>query len=100
MQVIDDLNTGNDVKFFEETPGLNNNVVTDAKLIKILLKIDKSIEKLLKKSESDDVQSAKLLKWRHAALVLDTLFLYISIVYLVITFISIVMAVPNLYIPN
>ena len=72
---------------------------TENKLLKILVKIDKSIDKLLEKNESDEFQANKVLKWRYAALVLDTLFLYLSIIYLVITFISIVMSVPNLYKP-
>lgn len=72
---------------------------TEDKLLKILVKIDKSIDKLLDKNEADEFQAYKVLKWRYAALVLDTLFLYISIIYLVITFISIVMSVPNLYKP-
>jgi hypothetical protein len=78
---------------------IKNNPAED-KLLKILIKIDKSIDKFIDKKEDDEFQAYKVLKWRYAALVLDTLFLYISIIYLVVTFISIVMSVPNLYKPN
>ena len=78
---------------------IKNNPAED-KLLKILIKIDKSIDKFIDKKEDDEFQAYKVLKWRYAALVLDTLFLYISIIYLVVTFISIVMSVPNLYKPD
>ena len=88
--------TKNESLLFEDS----KNISREDKLINILSKIDKTIDKLLDKNEADEFQADKLLKWRYAALVLDTLFLYISIIYLVVTFISIVMSVPNLYKPN
>jgi len=44
------------------------------------------------KKEEDDT-----IKWRYAALVMDKLFLFLSIIYSAIMFISIVMTIPGLY---
>ena len=78
---------------------LSENSAND-QILAVLVKIDKSIGKLLKKHEADEINNEKILKWRHAAIVLDTLFLYVSIVYVIITFISIIMSAPNLYRPT
>ncbi len=74
-----------------------NDFARKDQLLNVLLKIDKRIEKILKKYEENEINDEKKLKWRYAALVLDTLFLYITIIAVMITFTAIIMSNPNLY---
>ncbi len=74
-----------------------NDFARKDQLLNVLLKIDKRIEKILKKYEENEINDEKKLKWRYAALVLDTLFLYITIIAVIITFTAIIMSNPNLY---
>jgi len=74
-----------------------NDFARKDQLLNVLLKIDKRIEKILKKYEENEINDEKKLKWRYAALVLDTIFLYITIIAVIITFTAIIMSNPNLY---
>lgn len=74
-----------------------NDFARKDQLLNVLLKIDKRIEKILEKYEENEINDEKKLKWRYAALVLDTLFLYITIIAVIITFTAIIMSNPNLY---
>ncbi len=74
-----------------------NDFARKDQLLNVLLKIDKRIEKILEKYEENEINDEKKLKWRYASLVLDTLFLYITIIAVIITFTAIIMSNPNLY---
>jgi hypothetical protein len=63
----------------------------------VLLKIDKKLSLVLKEMNEAKREEDETIKWKYAALVLDKLFLYVSIIYSAIMFISIVMTIPGLY---
>ena len=63
----------------------------------VLLKIDRKLSLVLKEMNEAKREEDETIKWRYAALVLDKLFLYVSIIYSAIMFISIVMTIPGLY---
>ena len=86
--------------FLEENQDIKTNIAgPDDKLIKLIFKIDRKISKIIEKFEDNEIQDQKLLKWRFAALVMDRLFLCLSIIYTIIAFIFIIMIVPNFYKP-
>lgn len=70
------------------------------KLIYAVQKIEIKLNKILEKLEANEIQEEKLLKWRFAALVMDRLYLILSVIYLVISFVAIVMTIPNFYKPS
>jgi hypothetical protein len=63
----------------------------------ILVKIDRKLSLVLKEMNEAKKEEDETIKWKYAALVLDKLFLYVSIIYSAIMFISIVMTIPGLY---
>jgi len=87
--------------FFEEANQVKKTDVIgpDDKLLKAILRIEKKISRIIEKYEDDEAQDKRLLKWRFAALVMDRLFLCLSIIYIFIAFVFIIMIVPNFYKP-
>ena len=63
----------------------------------VLLKIDRKLSLVLKEMNEAKKEEDDTIKWRYAALVMDKLFLFLSIIYSAIMFISIVMTIPGLY---
>jgi hypothetical protein len=63
----------------------------------VLFKIDRKLSLVLKEMNEAKKEEDETLKWKFAALVMDKLFLYLSIIYSAIMFISIVMTIPGLY---
>ena len=63
----------------------------------ILVKIDRKLSLVLKEMNETKKEEDETIKWRYAAKVMDKLFLYLSIIYSLIMFISIVMTIPGLY---
>jgi hypothetical protein len=63
----------------------------------ILVKIDRKLSLVLKEMNEAKKEEDEKIKWKYAALVMDKLFLYLSIIYSLIMFISIVMSIPGLY---
>jgi hypothetical protein len=63
----------------------------------ILVKIDKKLSLVLKEMNETKKEDDETIKWKYAAKVMDKLFLYLSIIYSLIMFISIVMTIPGLY---
>jgi len=63
----------------------------------VLLKIDRKLSLVLKEMNEAKKEEDETIKWKYAALVLDKLFLFVSIIYSAIMFISIVMTIPGLY---
>ena len=66
-----------------------------------LLAILQNIERILVKNfgEDDHIRwmEEKELKFKFAAIVLDRFFFYLSILYFIVTFIALVMTIPNFY---
>ena len=67
----------------------------------ILLRTVKEIEAILYKEFCEDdierIREEKELKFKFAARVFDRLFFYLSIIYFIITFTALVLALPNFY---
>jgi hypothetical protein len=63
----------------------------------VLFKIDRKLSLVLKEMNEAKKEGDETIKWKYAALVMDKLFLYLSIIYSLIMFISIVMTIPGLY---
>jgi hypothetical protein len=63
----------------------------------VLVKIDRKLSLVLKEMNEAKREEDETIKWRYAALVMDKLFLFLSIIYSAIMFISIVMTIPGLY---
>jgi hypothetical protein len=93
------LDFSNKVDTIDDEPVLfGSNVSVEKKTNPdILVKIDKKLSLVLKEMNEAKKEEDETLKWTFAALVLDKLFLYLSIIYSLIMFISIVMTIPGLY---
>ena len=67
----------------------------------ILLRAVKEIEAILYKEFGQDdierIREDKELKFKFAARVVDRLFFYLSIIYFIVTFTTLVLAIPNFY---
>lgn len=82
----------------EEAISIQSNV-SDEKIADpdILVKIDRKLSLVLKEMNETKKEEDETIKWRYAAIVMDKLFLFLSIIYSLIMFISIVMTIPGLY---
>jgi RecA-family ATPase len=82
----------------EEAISIQSNVSAEKKANPdILVKIDRKLSLVLKEMNETKKEEDETIKWRYAAIVMDKLFLYLSIIYSLIMFISIVMTIPGLY---
>jgi hypothetical protein len=82
----------------EDTFRIESNVSAEKKANPdILVKIDRKLSLVLKEMNETKKEEDETIKWRYAAKVMDKLFLYLSIIYSLIMFISIVMTIPGLY---
>lgn len=82
----------------EEAISIQSNVSAEKKANPdILVKIDRKLSLVLKEMNETKKEEDETIKWRYAAKVMDKLFLYLSIIYSLIMFISIVMTIPGLY---
>ena len=82
----------------EDTFTIESNVSAEKKANPdILVKIDRKLSLVLKEMNETKKEEDETIKWKFAAIVMDKLFLYLSIIYSLIMFISIVMTIPGLY---
>ena len=82
----------------EDTFTIESNVSAEKKANPdILVKIDRKLSLVLKEMNETKKEEDETIKWKFAAIVMDKLFLYLSIIYSLIMFISIVMTIPFLY---
>lgn len=82
----------------EEAISIQSNVSAEKKANPdILVKIDRKLSLVLKEMNETKKEEDETIKWRYAAIVMDKLFLFLSIIYSLIMFISIVMTIPGLY---
>lgn len=70
---------------------------TSDKSIKVLMKIERILLKMYQDHEERKVLDEMEVKWKYAAIVMDRLFLFLTLIYFVITFISFVMPFKNFY---
>ncbi len=71
----------------------------DEDLTNAIYDIQQTLSKMYKRYEADEIQEEKKVKWKYASLVMDRFFLILTIIYFAITFISIIMSIPNFYKP-
>ena len=65
--------------------------------MKRLISIDEKLTKIVNDIESKYEDQNRIMKWKYVSTVLDKLFFYIVIIYFIVSFISVVLAVPNFY---
>ena len=95
VEPLDEIKpTNSGVAFLDES---ETEVSYDEPQLKYLQSIHKILKDFKRERHTDQLEQAKELKYRFAAIVMDEFFFYLSIVYFIITFCSIVLAVPNFY---
>ena len=88
---------------FDKNPKKNSIIDNSNQMGSILNRIE-NIEKLLnniwKETEDKWVDEIKEIKWKYAAIVMDRVFLYLSVIYFVATFFPLIFSMANLYSPQ
>ena len=75
------------------------NLYKEAKL-NLLQKICQDLKYIREQIDINDLQEEVKSKWKFAALVMDRLFCYLSLLYFMITFTSLILTEPNFYKPK
>ena len=65
--------------------------------VKRLFNIDRNLANIWNEMKERAVEETKEIKWKYAAIVLDRLFFFVTLLYSIITFCSTVLSIPNLY---
>ena len=65
--------------------------------VKRLFNIDRNLANIWNEMKERAVEETKEVKWKYAGIVLDRLFLFVTLFYSIITFCSTVLSIPNLY---
>ena len=65
--------------------------------LKHLLSIEQNLKNIWNEMQARTEDENKEIKWKYAAIVMDRLFLYLTLIYSLITFCSTVLTIPNLY---
>ena len=100
MKSIDSSNKIELIKEEEEIFMMESNIINlkekDSNALKID-KIEKILISILKELKENKKEEDLLIKWKLAALVMDKLFFYLSIIYSVVTFCSILLPLPGFF---
>ena len=92
--------------FFDKNPKKNSidQLIDTSNQMGFILNRIESIEKLLnniwKETEDKWEDEIKEIKWKYAAIVMDRLFLYLSVIYFLATFFPLIFSMANLYSPQ
>ena len=65
--------------------------------LKHLLSIEQNHKNIWNEMQARTEDENKEIKWKYAAIVMDRLFFYLTLIYSFITFCSTVLSIPNLY---
>ena len=65
--------------------------------LRLLLSINKKLKLIWNEMKERIDENNKEIKWKYAAIVIDRLFFYLSLIYSIVTFILIILTIPNLY---
>ena len=65
--------------------------------LKHLLSIEQNLKNIWNEMQARTEDENKEIKWKYAAIVMDRLFFYLTLIYSFITFCSTVLTIPNLY---
>ena len=69
----------------------------DLYLKRVLRKIAYDLEYIKQSIQEDDDEELLILKWKFVSMIIDRLFFYIIIIYLIITFSGIILSSSNFY---
>ncbi len=70
---------------------------SDEKLANAIFEILETLKKMYKRFEADEIDEEKEIKWKYAAVVMDKIFFILTLLFTLITFVSIIMSIPNFY---
>ena len=108
---LEDIKTDRKYKtlqaIFEVIENINENTETkkrkasllDKNLTHAIYEIQETLSKMYKRYEAHEILEEKRVKWKYASLVMDRFCFFLAIIYFIISFVSIVMSMPNLYKP-
>jgi hypothetical protein len=65
--------------------------------MKRLFNIDKNLKNIWTEMKARAEDENREIKWKYAAIVMDRLFFFLTIIYSLVTFCSTVLSIPNLY---
>jgi hypothetical protein len=100
IQNIDKIGKmNNDCKMFIATeksrPFVNK--FEESQILSEIVKIQITLNTILLKISEESTHDLKELKWKYAAIVFDRFFLFMSSIYTIITFVALLMSIPNFY---
>ncbi len=95
----------NDCARFKPRPNFKSkmNRMNSDKLSQIsnrLKNIETMLDKIINKQNEKRIEDVKSLKWKYAAIVIDRLFFFLSLIYFVLTFLPIILTAKNFYKPH
>jgi len=70
---------------------------SDEKLANAIFDIQATLKKMYHRFEVEEIDEEQEIKWKYAAIVMDRIFLILTLLLTIITFISIIMSIPNFY---
>jgi hypothetical protein len=65
--------------------------------MKRLFNIDKNLKNIWTEMQARAEEEKREIKWKYAAIVMDRLFFFLTVIYSLVTFCSTVLSIPNLY---
>jgi len=70
---------------------------SDEKLANAIFDIQATLKKMYKRFEAEEIDEEQEIKWKYAAIVMDRIFFILTLLFTIITFVSIIMSIPNFY---
>jgi len=96
----EDLGDKKEDSLFIETKSTTSKVESsflDEKLANAIFDIQATLKKMYNRFEVEEIDEEQEIKWKYAAIVMDRIFLILTLLFTIITFISIIMSIPNFY---
>ncbi len=100
MNKLEKFNENKSTKLEEETISTNTNTIeieTKNVPIEVKSRVVRDSNNILINSQLKQPEEDPKLKCKFAAIVMDRLFFFVSLFYAIITFVSLIMSIPNLY---
>ena len=86
--------------FFETVSNTVQDKSENSLMLKRLGNIEKTLSNIWNEMNERQIEEVKEIKWKYAATVMDRLFLYLTIIYFVLTFCPFVLSIKNFYKPT
>jgi len=96
----EDLGDKKEVSLFIETKSTTSKVessFSDEELANAIFDIQATLKKMYNRFEVEEIDEEQEIKWKYAAIVMDRIFFILALLFTIITFISIIMSIPNFY---